>query len=328
MLKTKRPLLGMLLTATVAGAAVFGPLNALAEKWPERPIKLIVPYPAGGLTDTVSRLIGEELGRKLGTSVVIDNRGGAGGQIGLQGMLAAPKDGYTIALVVPATMVTLPLTNPAYKIRPLEQFEPITVAVDTFLTLVADRKLGVNTLQQFAEHARKNPGVLNYGTPGAGTSFHFNNVIMASKLGIEALHVPYTGEVQMLNDIAGGQLHYALVSYGGKNYIDSGQVTALAVTARQRVRSLPDVPTFKELGIDFSSDGWVGYVAPKGTPAHVLKKLQHGFVQVLNTPAVQQRLVDMGYQVVGNTPEQFRKIVQDSSERYKALIDSGAVKLN
>ena len=187
---TKRQLLRRLIAGAMASFAGLAAAPALAGPWPERPIKLIVPYPAGGLTDIVSRLVGEELGRALGTSIVVDNRAGAGGQIGLQALLQAPRDGYTIALVVPATMVTLPLTNPAYQIKPLEQFEPLTIAVDTFLALVVDKKMGIQTVQQFAEHARKNPGKLNYGTPGAGTSFHFNNVILAQKLGVQAQHVP------------------------------------------------------------------------------------------------------------------------------------------
>lgn len=313
--------------AALALSGLIG-VTASASDWPTRPIKVIVPYPPGGLTDIVSRLVGDQLGKELNTSVVIENRPGAGGQIGLQAMLQAPRDGYTFALVVPATMVTLPLTNTAYKIKPLEQFEPLTIGVDTFLTLVVDRKLDVKTLKDFSAYAKQHPGKLNYGTPGAGTSFHFNNVVMAQKLGVTAQHVPYTGEVQILNDIAGGQLQYALVSNAGKNYIDSGQVRALAVTSRQRVKSFPDVPTFKEQGIDFASDGWVGYVAAKGTPAPIVSQLQQGLVRALNTPHVRAKLEEMGYQVVGNTPAEFRQIVQSSTERYAKLIRSGAVKLD
>ncbi len=313
---------------SAAAFAMCAALPAMAGEWPDRPIKLIVPYPAGGLTDIVSRLIGDEVGRLLGTPIVVDNRPGAGGQIGLQAMLQAPKDGYTIGLVVPATMVTLPLTNPNYKIKPLEQFEPITIAVDTFLTLVVDQRLGIKTLKDFTDYARKHPGKLNYGIPGTGTSFHFNNVMMMQKLGIQAQQVPYTGEAQILNDIAGGQLQYALVSNAGKVFIDSGQVTALAVTAKQRVRSLPDVPTFKESGVDFASDGWVGYVAAKGTPAPIMARLNEAFVRALQSPAVHQKLSDMGYQPVGNQPAQFRKTVQDSTKRYGELLKSGAVKLD
>ncbi|WP_043009240.1 Bug family tripartite tricarboxylate transporter substrate binding protein [Comamonas testosteroni] len=323
----KRQLLHSLYATALSLGAALQAAASQTGTWPERPIRLIVPYPAGGLTDIVSRVLGEELGKALGTSIVVDNRPGAGGQIGLQGLLQAPKDGYTIALVVPATMVTLPLTNPAYKIRPLEQFEPITIAVDTFLTLVVDQKLGIKNLTEFADYARKKPSQMNYGIPGTGTSFHFNSVMMMQKLGIQAQYVPYTGEAAILNDIAGGQLHFALVSNAGKVFIESGQVTALAVTANQRARSLPSVPTFRELGVDFASDGWVGYVAARGTPLPVLSKLQSAFVKSLNAPAVKQRLLDMGYQVVANQPEQFRKIVQDSRKRYEELLSTGSVKL-
>ncbi len=320
--------LQLLRTLFAAGmASVFAVPSLANPKWPERPIKLVVPYPAGGLTDVVSRLVGDEAGRLLGTSVVIENRAGAGGQIGLQTVLQAPKDGYTVALVVPATMVTLPLTNPNYKIKPLQDFEPITIAVNTYLTLVADHKLGFKSLQDFVAYAKKNPGKMSYGIPGTGTSFHFNNVIMALKLGIDAVPVPYTGEVQILNDIVGGQLQYALVSNAGKNFIDNNQVAALAVTSQQRVSSLPNTPTFKEAGHDFATDGWVGYVVAKGTPAPITKKLHEAFVAALNSPNVKQKLTEMGYQVVGNTPEQFRKIVQESEQKYSSLIKSGAVKL-
>lgn len=321
----KRQLLRGLFAAALSLCAT---LPAMAGEWPKRPIKLIVPYPAGGLTDIVSRLLSDELGKALGTTIVVDNRPGAGGQIGLQSLLQAPRDGYTVALVVPATMVTLPLTNSNYKIKPLEQFEPITIAVDTFLTLVVDRKLGLNTVQQFAEHARKNPGKLNYGTPGAGTSFHFNNVLLAQKLGVTAQHVPYAGEMQMLNDIAGGQLQYALVSNAAKTFVENGQVSALAVAAGQRVRSMPEVPTFEEAGIDFASDGWVGYVAAKGTPEPILAKLNAAFMHALEAPVVHDKLSDMGYHVVANQPDQFRKIVQSSTQRYSELLQTGAVKLD
>lgn len=322
---TRLNLLRSLIAASLA-TTLAGPSLA-ADKWPEHPIKLIVPYPAGGLTDIVSRTIGTELGRVLGTNVIIENRAGAGGQIGLQAMLAAPKDGYTVSLVVPATMVTLPLTNPAYKIKPLVDFQPITVAVSTYLTLVTDPKLGFKTLQDFVAYAKKHPGKMSYGIPGTGTSYHFNNVALAQKLGIDAVSVPYTGETAVINDLIGGQLQYALVSSVGKSFILDGKLTALAVTSTERVKELPSVPTIKESGYDFSTNGWVGYAVSTGTPAPIVNKLHGAFVKTLENPAVKQRLVDLGYQVVGNTPEQFRKIVENDEQAYGALIKTGAITL-
>lgn len=305
----------------------FVPAAFAQGGWPERPLRIVVPYPPGGLTDVVTRVVADELGKVVGQTVIVDNRAGAGGQLGLQAVLQAPADGHTIGLVVPATMVTLPLTNPAYPIRPLEQFQPITVAVDTFMVLVVDHRLGVKTVKDFAALARARAGKLNYGTPGVGTSFHFNNVVMAQKLGFEATHIPYNGEVKILSDIAGGNLHYALASNAAKTLIDAGQVTALAVTSERRVQSMPQVPTLKEQGVDFRSDGWVGYVVPRATPAPVVSRLHAAITQVLQLPAVRQKLEEMGYRVIANTPDQFTQLVQDGTRRYGDLIKSGAVKL-
>jgi tripartite-type tricarboxylate transporter receptor subunit TctC len=303
-------------------------ITAAHAQWPDRPIKLIVPYPPGGLTDIVTRVLSDEVGKNLGTTIVIDNKAGAGGQIGLDALLRAPADGYTLGLVVPATMVTLPLTNPNFTIKPLEQFAPITMVVDTFLALVVDPKLGLTNLREFTDYAKKNPDKLNYGTPGIGTSFHFNNVMMARKLGIDAMHVPYQGEVKVLTDIAGGLLQYALVTNTGKSFIDGGRVKALAVTSSKRVVSLPDVPTFKEAGYDFNADGWVGYVAAAGTPQPIIDKIHAAFLKALQTPTVRQRLTDMGYIVSGNSPEEFSAVVREATKRYSEVIKSGQIKLN
>lgn len=315
---------GQFLLALVAG---FSVTIAHAE-WPDKPVKLIVPYPAGGLTDIVTRSLADEVGKNLGTTMVVENRGGAGGQIGLDAMLRAPKDGYTVALVVPATMITFPLTNPNFKIKPLEQFAPITIAVDTFLTLVVDSKLGINTLPEFISYAKKNAGKVNYGTPGIGTSFHFNNVLMARKLGIDTVHVQYQGEVKILTDIAGGQLQYALVTNTAKAFVDGGQVKAVAVTSARRVVSMQQTPTFKEAGTDFTTDGWVGYVAAAGTPEPIMDKLSAAFVHALKTPAIRQKLTDMGYLVSGNGPEHFNTTVRESTKVYSDLLNSGAIKLD
>ncbi len=319
----RRPVARMLLALTAALS-----MSAAHAEWPDRPIKLIVPYPAGGLTDIVTRVLADEVGKNLGTAVVVENKAGAGGQVGLNTMLQAPKDGYTIALVVPATMITLPLTNPNFKIKPLEQFAPLTIAVDASLTLVVDSRLGVNTLPEFISYAKRNSGKINYGTPGVGTSFHFNNALMAQKLGIDAVHVPYQGEVKILTDIAGGQLQYALVTNTAKPFIEGGKVKAVAVTSAKRVVSLPDTPTFKEAGTDFTTDGWVGYVAAAGTPQPIIDKISAAFVQALKTPAISQKLTDMGYLVSGNGPEHFNTTVRESTTLYSDLLKSGAIKLD
>lgn len=318
------------LAALTVGALGSLPAPALAQagEWPQRPIKLIIPYPPGGLTDIVSRTVSDEVARILGQPVILENRAGAGGQIGLQAMMQAPRDGYTIGLVVPATMITLPLTNPDYPFRPQRDFEPITIAVSTYLSLVVSPALGVKNVKEFAALASKNPGKFNYGTPGIGTSFHFNNVLMGEKLGVRGVHVPYNGEIKILSDIVGGQLHYALASNAAKPFIDGGKLIPIAVTSARRVTALPNVPTFREQGVDFVSDGWVGYIAAQGTPAPILDKLNAAFIKAMAVPKIEKLYTDMGYLVVGSSRKEFSAEVEAGSKRYEAMIRTGAVQLD
>lgn len=318
----------MIRKSTWLAALILSCCTSAWSAWPEKPITIIVPYAAGGLTDAVTRALTEALGRELGQPVVVDNRAGAGGKIGMEQLKRAPKDGYTIGLAVPGTMVTLPLTDPNYGISPLKDFEPITAAVDTFTVLAVSKNvLPSGELKDFIALARSKPGKLNYGTPGAGTSFHFNNVFLANKLGIEAEHVPYKGESAALTDLAGGAIDYMLAGQAAKAFVDSGRIRALAVTSKQRVAAYPNVPTFRELGIDFTTDGWVGYVAPMGVPVAVLDRLNTAFVKAIQSPAVQRSFATMGYEPVGSSRQEFRKIIEGASRRYADILRTGAVKL-
>lgn len=314
----------MLLGAAALSLALAA--GAAQAAWPERPIKLIVPYPPGGLTDVVTRTIGDEVGRILGQPVVVENRAGAGGKIGLDAVKRADKDGYTIGLAVPATMVSLPLTDKNFGLS-IQDFDPITIAIETYTVLVANPQLKISKLAEFTEQAKRSTRKFNYGTPGAGTSYHFNTVRLERVLGFQATHVPYKGEGPALSDLASGQIDFMIATNTAKAFIDSGRLTALAVAAPQRVEVLPQVPTFRELGIDFTTDGWVGYVAPAGVPTDVLEKLNAAFSQALKTPRIQQNFRAMGYTVIANSPQEFRRIVEQSTQRYAELIRSGAIKL-
>lgn len=318
------------LTLAFGAAAVMAAGSAYAQDadaWPTRDVRIVVPYAPGGLTDTVSRVIAEQLSKDLDRTVVVENKPGANGQIGLNEVINAPKDGHTIGLVVPATMITLPLTNPNYKIKPLEQLEPLTVAVDTFLTLVVSPEMGVKSIHEFVDYAKANPGKLMYGVPGIGSSFHFNNVMMSKKLGFTATSVPYNGESPILIDVAGGHLNYALVSNSGKTYIEGGKVVPLAVTSKQRVSSLPDIPTFMEMGVDFASDGWVGYVAAAGTPQPLLDKMSAALAKAVKSEHVSELLRGMGYAVVGNNRVEFRDVIENRGRTYSDVIKSGDIVL-
>ena len=309
----------------VAALAAVGSASAA---WPEKPITLIVPFPAGGLADAVSRSLSEEISRILGQPLIIDSRPGANGRIGLELLTRAPKDGYTIAVTVPGLMIFQPLTEKTYKFDPLKDFEPITIAVDTYNVLVTHPSVSpTGDLREFVAKAKAQPGKMNYGTPGSGSSFHFNSVVLTDKLGIKATHVSYRGEAPALIDLAGGSIEFMLAGQSARPYIQDGKIKPIAVTSRQRVAILPNVPTFAELGVDFRTDGWVGYVAPAGVPKEVLDRLSDAFRTAIKVPKVREQIATMGYEPVGNSREEFRSLIKDRLEHYRGLIQSGKVKL-
>lgn len=310
-----------------AGACMLQSTGVHAQNWPQRPIKLVVAYPAGGLTDIIARVFGQEVGRILGQPVIVENRPGAGGKIGFDAVRLSPSDGYTISIVVPALMVTLPLTDPNFGINP-KDFTPISLAVRTHQVLVVNADLKIRTLKDFVAYAKQNADKLSYGTPGVGTSFHFNVVRMAQKLGIKpGLHAPYKGEAPALNDLAGGQIQYMLTSSPSSPLITAGKIVPIAVASEARIAPLPNVPTFAEQGSDFVTDGWVGFVAPASVPGVIVERLGAAFAQASKAPEIRERLRVMGYTPDGRTSKDFAKVIQTQTTDYTELIKSGAIQL-
>ena len=197
----------------------------------------------------------------------------------------------------------------------------------TYLVLVANPSVA-KTLREFIAAAKANPGKFNYGTPGAGTSFHFNTVKFAQDAGIQTVHIPYKGEVNVLNDVVGGQLQFMFATNTAKPMIDAGRVIPLGVATSARIASLPNVPTLKEQGLDFTSDGWVAYVAAAGTPERVLDQLNAAFVKAMQGPKLQQAYRDMNYIVRASSRAEFRDAVSRGMQTYGAMIKSGAIKLD
>ena len=287
-----------------------------------------MPYPAGGLTDTVTRVLSNELADILGQNVIVENKAGAGGKIGLDQVKRSAPDGYTLGLAVPATMVTLPLTNPAYDIEPLKDFTPIGRAVETFVVLVTNPQLGVNSAAEFVALGKSRSPELAYGTPGVGTSFHFATEILNQAMGIKALHVPYQGESAILNDLAGGHLDYTLATNTARPFVEGKRLTALGISTPERHPAFPDVPTFKELNYQADDNGWVGYVGPANMPEDVLEKVSAAFRQALSSPKVREQYANMGYTVLDDTPADMLAIIERTTERYTKLLDSGAIKID
>ena len=292
---------------------------------------MVVPVNPGGPNDTVARIIAPHLSKLLGQPVVVENRPGASQKIGIKSMLAAPKDGYTIALVSPASMTINPLIDKQIGYDPLKDFTLLTQAVSMYYVLVVHPSLPVKSVQELAAYAKAHPDKLAYGTGGSGTIIHFATQQVLQKLDITALPVHYKSDGPALTDLIGGQIQF-MVAYSGaaKPFIDRGSLTPLASTAPERLAELPNVPTYKQTGIkaleNFTTEAWIGFVASAGIPAEAARKLNGALVKVVQLPEVKKSLESAGFNVVASTPGEFAAMLRASLDDNRKVIESGAIK--
>ncbi|QVQ26062.1 Bug family tripartite tricarboxylate transporter substrate binding protein [Achromobacter deleyi] len=301
--------------------------GAAHAQWPERPIKLIVPYVAGSGPDVVLRPIAEALGRELGQPVVVDNRGGAGGIVGTQLLATSAPDGYTIGF---GNLVTLAINKSMYPKLPYDpqrSLAPISLAISNALVLIARNDLPASNVQELVSYARKNPGKVSVGSLGVGSSAHLAGEMLKSETGTSMLHVPYKSGQQAVVDIAGGQLDVMIDNVAGVlPFIRSGQVKVLGATSARRVPVLPDVPTVDESGLKgFEVVSWGGIVAPAGTPRPIIDKLNAAVAKALQDPAVLQLNATLSVDATPSTPEQFASLIATEIPRWGAMVKrSGA----
>ncbi len=305
---------------------------AVAQTYPSRPITLIVPVNPGGPNDTVARLVATPLAKLLGQPVVVDNRPGASQKIGIRSMLNAPREGYTIAVVSPASMTINPLIDKAVGYDSLKDFTYLTEAVSLYYVLVANPSLPAKSLQELAAYVKANPDKLAYGTGGSGTLIHFATQQVLQKLGITVLPVHYKGDGPALMDLLSGQVQLMVAGTGAaKPFIDSGKLIPLATSGPERLAELPNVPTYRQTGIkaleEFTTQSWVGFVAAAGIPPEAAKKLHEALTKVLRLPEVRKSLEAAGFQVVAGTPAEFTEMVRTALEENRKVIASGAIKV-
>jgi tripartite-type tricarboxylate transporter receptor subunit TctC len=310
----------------LAAFAIAGAATLAAAQYPSKPIKLIVPLAAAGTGDTLARTVGEEMGKILGQPVVIDNRPGAGGLVGTEFVAAAAPDGYTLLAVSPSHVINPALYSNTKTYDPLKGFEPITVMANTHQVIVANPSVPVTTLQELIDYAKKNPGKLNYGSAGTGSATHLNMELFKSMAGVDIVHVPYKGSTQARNDVLAGQVQLAMDGLLPlQPLIKSGRLHALAITSSHRAKSNPDIPTIGETVPGYASDTWYGIIVPAGTPKDIIEKLNAAAVKALNEPAVRARLEKLGAEPVGDTPEEFRRLLEKEQKLWaKVVKDSGA----
>ena len=308
--------------AAVAAVASVSVGAAQAQDFPAKPITLIVPFAAGGTTDIVARIVGDKLGKELGQSVLIENRGGGGGSIGATAIAKATPDGYTIGVSTVSTHAVNPACNPKLAYDPIRDFASITNMARTPNVLTVNPKFPAQDFKQFLQYVKQNPDKLSYATSGTCSIQHMVGEQFKVVTGTNILHIPYRGAGPALNDLLGGSVDMMFDNLPSSiSHIQSNRLRALALAWNQRLDSMPNVPTFAELGYkELNDPAWYGLIAPAGTPDAIIKKLNAAAVKVLNMPEVRERLKTSGAQAVGNSPSEHAAEIKAELEKMKTLV--------
>ncbi len=309
----------------LAVAAACLPLLAAAA-YPDRPIRMIVPYSAGGGADSTARVIAQKMSTSLGRQVVIDNRPGAAGVIGEEAVAKSTPDGYTVLYDASAFAVNPSLRRLSFD--PLKDFIPISLVATAANILVVPPGAPYKTIQEFLAYAKANPGKLTFASAGAGSGSHLAAELLNARAGVDLLHVPYKGGAPALTDVMGNQVSAYFGNVASTlNYANSGKLRALAVTSKTRNAGLPDTPTLAESGLpDFEVLEWNGIFVPRGTPPDVVQRLATEVQAAVADPKVQEKLRQLGLEPVGNSPQQFSKFVQGEAARWGALVKARHIK--
>ena len=319
---TRRQLLqsGVVLALGAAGL----PAHAA---WPDKPIRIILGFGAGGGSDILLRTITPALSEALGQAVVVENRAGAAGNIAMQAVAQAAPDGYTLLMGSPG-LATNSSLYASLGFDPLKDFAPVSLVGSVQNVLIVRPTLQVNTVAELVAYARANPGRLNYASPGTGTSLHLAGELFKVSTGVRMEHVPYKGGAQALTDVMSGQVDLMFnVLPSALPQIKAGAVKALAVTGAQRAPSLPDRPTMIEAGVPgYTAVTWNGIVAPAGTPREVIARLNEAVVKVLRTPEMAQKFAAIGQDVLVSTPDEFTVFLREETTKWRRTIESAGIK--
>lgn len=307
----------------------FSSLSAAQEWAPSKPLRLIVPYPAGGTSDTIARLIAPQLGEALGQPVVVENKTGGGGVTGTEAILRAPADGHTFGIIASSYASSVHLV-PDLPYDPVKDAQPLTLVTRVGVALVTNPQFPAKTLAELLEMAKKDPGTIPYGSAGNGLSGHFAGEAMKLAANVDMVHVPYRGGAPGLNDVIAGQIPMMFnVISSVMSSVEGGKVRPLAVTSAQRSKVMPDVPTMAEAGLEnVEIYEWYGLVAPAGIPPEATGRLHQELEKVLKQDAFTERMEKQGIEVVANSPEDFATFISGEIERFGALVKSANITLD
>jgi tripartite-type tricarboxylate transporter receptor subunit TctC len=319
----KKLLLSLPLSLGLAAVAA-----AQAQTWPAKPVTLLVPFPPGGSTDMIARSLGPQLQKRLGGTFIVENKAGAGGTVGAGLAKRAAPDGYTIFVSSLGPFVIGPHLNQQLAYDPLKDFDYITVAVQAPNVLAVPASSPHKSLADVLAFLKANPGKMTFASAGNGTSDHLTAELFWQETGTTGLHIPYKGGAPAMTDLLGGQVEATFMNINtGLPQIRDGKLRALAITSSKRSPLLPDVPTMEESGLKgVTVYSWQAFAAPKGLPADIKAKLHEALVAGLDDPQVKPRLLDLGFEIVGNSPEQFTEFQAREFARWKKVIEVGKVK--
>jgi tripartite-type tricarboxylate transporter receptor subunit TctC len=314
---------------TMLTCVALQPATALADVYPSRPVKFIVPFVPGGQSDVVARTVGQKLAERWGQPVVVENKPGAASTLGTDFVAKSPADGYTI-LLAPAPFVITQYAYPKLPYDSRRDFVPVTLLVTNPMVVVVNpSRIAATTFPEFVATVKKEPGKISYGTPGNGSLPHVAVELFRLQSGIEPLHVPYKGGGQAVTDLVAGHIAFMFASpLEVMPNVKAGKLNVLAVTSAKRVPYWPDIPTLKESGYkDYEAYAWFGVVVPAATPKEVIAKLSADIVAALKSPDVAERLAAQGADIAGTTPEEFGRFLDAEHARWSAAVKSANIKV-
>jgi tripartite-type tricarboxylate transporter receptor subunit TctC len=314
----------------IACALLLASAAALAQSsYPQKPVRIVVPYPPGGTTDLLARLVAARLGDKLGQNFTVDNRAGASGAIGSQLVAKSPPDGYTLVMATISSHGINSALNKTLPYDPVADFAPITLVASTPNVITVNADMPAKTLAELLAMARARPGALSFGSTSAGGSPHMSVELLKMMAKLDLVHIPYKGGGPMLTDLIGGQIPMGVDNLpSSMAHIKSGKIRALAVTTATRWPGAPDIPTVAESGVPgYEASAWFGLLAPAGTPKEIVDLLQRSVADSLRDPAVAQRLQELGAEPVASTPDAFGRQIAGEIDKWKKVVAATGVKV-
>jgi tripartite-type tricarboxylate transporter receptor subunit TctC len=298
--------------------ALLVPLFAAAQAFPSRPVHVIVPFPPGGGADALARMMQPSLSKLWGQPVIVENRAGASGQIGAEAVASAAADGHTIMMSSTASLTE----------KNVHRFAPVTLVSASPYVIVANASVPAANVRELIAHAKRNPGKLSYGSSGVGAASHLSAELFKSLAGVDLLHVPYKGTGQAVTDLLAGQIQLMFApAQTVMPHVQAGRLKALAVTSARRSTSLPELPTAAESGLPgYEAIGWFGMLVPAGTPAAVVARISADANRVMAEPEVRQKMLALGAEPAGNTPEEFARFIRDDQAKWSRLMAERGIK--